>query len=603
MRLVEDVDLVAAGDRRERDLLAQVADVVDRVVGRRVHLDDVERRRARRSRRTSRTSPHGLDGRARCSQFRRRREDLGHRGLARPARADEQVGVVDLALLDRVAQRAHDVLLADHVGEGARAVAAVQRGGGGHGRPSRSRSAGGGPSRRRRHVAGAPMRVPAPPLELGLGARAGSSSAAGFANYDTALRARLGARPGPRAAARTTTSRSRPTPHPLQRWLGVVPEPAAATAAARRARSSLALPRARRARLGHLRARRALVRPAGRAARGGDRPHAPAGPRLRRAGLRRHPLPRARARARCSSRRGGRAPARRCSCCSASPGCCARRRGCSPAPTRLYLLAGRRRDLRRLRRWSPPPRRPCSGSPATSIVTGDPLHSLTGTRDTARELGRVTGLRRRAGHGAAAARRDPARAGPRRRGGGLVLALAVAARPRARCGAAVGVARARRVLRARRRRPADPRPLPAAARDDRSRSSAAPARSAGCELPRGRPVAPAVGAVRRGDRLAAASPSSPPRSTASASCAPRWHPERDPGRPARRSRDAAADRAAAGRVAVPTTARSRCSRCGSTARPQTSSPRSSSHPHGQYLDPPPSASCATSRSTSATPSA
>ena len=40
--------------------------------------------------------------------------------------------MVDLALLDRVAQRAHDVLLADDLGEGAGAVAAVERGAGGH---------------------------------------------------------------------------------------------------------------------------------------------------------------------------------------------------------------------------------------------------------------------------------------------------------------------------------------------------------------------------------------------------------------------------------------------------------------------------------------
>ena len=60
-------------------------------------------------------------------------EDLRHARLAGSARADEQVGVVDLALLDRVAQRAHDVLLAHDVGERARAVAAVQRGAGGHG--------------------------------------------------------------------------------------------------------------------------------------------------------------------------------------------------------------------------------------------------------------------------------------------------------------------------------------------------------------------------------------------------------------------------------------------------------------------------------------
>ena len=42
--------------------------------------------------------------------------------------------MVDLALLDGVAQGAHDVLLAHDVRERARAVAAVQRGAGGHGR-------------------------------------------------------------------------------------------------------------------------------------------------------------------------------------------------------------------------------------------------------------------------------------------------------------------------------------------------------------------------------------------------------------------------------------------------------------------------------------
>ena len=46
VRLVEDVDLRAPGHRRELHGLAQLADVVDGVVGRRVHLDDVQRRRA-----------------------------------------------------------------------------------------------------------------------------------------------------------------------------------------------------------------------------------------------------------------------------------------------------------------------------------------------------------------------------------------------------------------------------------------------------------------------------------------------------------------------------------------------------------------------------
>ena len=61
-------------------------------------------------------------------------EDLRHRGLAGAARADEQVGVVDPVALDRVAQRAHDVLLADDLVEGLRAVAAVE-GRLGHGEP------------------------------------------------------------------------------------------------------------------------------------------------------------------------------------------------------------------------------------------------------------------------------------------------------------------------------------------------------------------------------------------------------------------------------------------------------------------------------------
>src|SRR6185295_19769489 len=52
--------------------------------------------------------------------------DLRHRGLAGPARANEEIGVVDLALLDRVAQRADDVLLADDLVEGAGPVAAVE---------------------------------------------------------------------------------------------------------------------------------------------------------------------------------------------------------------------------------------------------------------------------------------------------------------------------------------------------------------------------------------------------------------------------------------------------------------------------------------------
>ena len=50
VRLVEDVDLVAPLDRLEHDAVADLADVVDAALRRRVHLHDVERR-ARRDRR------------------------------------------------------------------------------------------------------------------------------------------------------------------------------------------------------------------------------------------------------------------------------------------------------------------------------------------------------------------------------------------------------------------------------------------------------------------------------------------------------------------------------------------------------------------------
>ena len=53
-------------------------------------------------------------------------QELGHRRLAGAARAHEQVGVMHLLELDRVPERADDVLLADHLVEGARAVAAVR---------------------------------------------------------------------------------------------------------------------------------------------------------------------------------------------------------------------------------------------------------------------------------------------------------------------------------------------------------------------------------------------------------------------------------------------------------------------------------------------
>ena len=123
--LVEDVHLAAPTHRRERHPFAQLADVVDRVVRRRVHLDHVQRAR-RRDRAARFTLPARLDRRPALA-VQARRQDLRHRRLAGPARADEQVRVVHPPALHRVAQRPHDRLLPDHVRERPRTVAPVQR--------------------------------------------------------------------------------------------------------------------------------------------------------------------------------------------------------------------------------------------------------------------------------------------------------------------------------------------------------------------------------------------------------------------------------------------------------------------------------------------
>ena len=122
--LVEDVHAPPALHRRQRHVLAQLADVVDRVVGRGVHLDHVERG-AGEDRLGGGILGVELHPRP-AGRVERAGQQLGHRGLARAPRAHEQVGVVHLVQLDRVAKRADDGLLADHLVEGLGAVAAVE---------------------------------------------------------------------------------------------------------------------------------------------------------------------------------------------------------------------------------------------------------------------------------------------------------------------------------------------------------------------------------------------------------------------------------------------------------------------------------------------
>ncbi len=121
--LVEDVDLPGPLGRRVADPLTKLADVVDRAVRGGVHLDHVHRAavgdRDARLADATRSQGRAVDAVERAG------EDLRHRGLARPARADEQVGVMDAIALDRVAEGANDMLLAHDLGERLRAMTPV----------------------------------------------------------------------------------------------------------------------------------------------------------------------------------------------------------------------------------------------------------------------------------------------------------------------------------------------------------------------------------------------------------------------------------------------------------------------------------------------
>jgi hypothetical protein len=129
VRLVDHEDLVSAHARLVGRALDQVADLVDAAVGRGVELDVVD-------------EAIGIDLGAggahaagpggdaalpvRPGAVQALGQDPRDRGLADAARAGEQVGVVQAALLERVGQRAHDVILPHHLLEAAGAVLACE---------------------------------------------------------------------------------------------------------------------------------------------------------------------------------------------------------------------------------------------------------------------------------------------------------------------------------------------------------------------------------------------------------------------------------------------------------------------------------------------
>ena len=125
LRLVDDVDLLAALHRGGRRLLAQLARVLDTAVTRGVDLDDVEVG-ALADRHALRARAAGLGGGALLAVD-HLREDARRRGLAGAPRTAEQERVVQAVLADRAGEGAHDVVLPEHLGRRLRAVPPVQR--------------------------------------------------------------------------------------------------------------------------------------------------------------------------------------------------------------------------------------------------------------------------------------------------------------------------------------------------------------------------------------------------------------------------------------------------------------------------------------------
>ncbi len=124
--LVDDVDLVAAACGSEEGLFAQVTGVVHATVRRGVDLDDVDGTGAVAREVLTRLALTARRGRRPLLAVQTPRQDPRAGRLATPARPAEQVRVVDPVVAQRLLQRVGDVLLPDDLGEGLRAIAAVQ---------------------------------------------------------------------------------------------------------------------------------------------------------------------------------------------------------------------------------------------------------------------------------------------------------------------------------------------------------------------------------------------------------------------------------------------------------------------------------------------
>ncbi|CAB3758216.1 hypothetical protein LMG29542_03263 [Paraburkholderia humisilvae] len=111
VHFVDHIDLEARIDRRIHRALEQRGHFVDPAIARRIHFDivdeapfvDLPARAAHAARR-------GGDARLTVERL---REDARQRGLADAACSGEQIGVMQAAAVERMRERAHDVLLSD----------------------------------------------------------------------------------------------------------------------------------------------------------------------------------------------------------------------------------------------------------------------------------------------------------------------------------------------------------------------------------------------------------------------------------------------------------------------------------------------------------
>jgi hypothetical protein len=122
---IDDIDFIAPFAGRKSDFLAQIADIIDSGVRRRVDLDQIEiapfidrdARGAGVAWARIRVGMLAVDG------FRQQARGCG---FARPSGSAEKIGVPNAPGLERVAERAGDMLLSDHLIEQRRTPFQIQ---------------------------------------------------------------------------------------------------------------------------------------------------------------------------------------------------------------------------------------------------------------------------------------------------------------------------------------------------------------------------------------------------------------------------------------------------------------------------------------------